>query len=113
MLTSTGIRRWAHPILTTTGSRKQISPRVVRPEHPHMALGISACIATSAAILYPHAKNDFSAFSPGFCVMCIDVGDDKVASLRLDAAELVRMNNQLFEGGILNANHHDHAFAEC
>jgi hypothetical protein len=78
-----------------------------------VALGIPACIAASAAILDPHAKDDFSALSLGLYVMRIDVRHDKVASLRLDTAELVRMDNQLFEGGILNGHHHDHAFAEC
>jgi hypothetical protein len=77
-----------------------------------VALGIPACIATSAAILDPHTKNDFSAFSLGLYVVRVDVGHDKVARLRLDTAELVRMDNQLFEGGILNGHHHDHAFAE-
>jgi hypothetical protein len=58
-----------------------------------VALGIPACIATSAAILDPYTKNDLGAFSLGSYAMRVDVGHDKVASLRLDAAELVRMDN--------------------
>jgi hypothetical protein len=56
-----------------------------------MTLGVPACIPAFAIVLDPNAKNDLSSFRLRSSVVRVKVCHDKVATLRLDAADLIRV----------------------
>src|SRR5262245_26427662 len=51
-------------------------------------------------------------FSLYFSIMRLNVCHYQIASLRLNPADLIRMNDQLFEWRMLDGTHHDHTLAE-
>src|SRR5262249_56580035 len=87
-------------------------PRIIGPEHPQMALGISTCIPLAAAVFDPYTKDNLGVFSLYFRVVRLDIIHDEIASLRFNTTDLIRMNNQPFEWRVLNGAHHNHTFAE-
>ena len=62
-----------------------------------MSFRIPACIASSAVILDPNSEDNLSALCLRSGEVRLNVCDDEIARLCFDAADLIRMDNQLFK----------------
>ena len=64
-----------------------VSPRIVSPETPQMALGIEARIKPTAVVLIFDLHDDLGAGRFGARIMRIGILDDDVGALGTDAAD--------------------------
>jgi len=78
-------------------SGRGLSPRVVGPEAPQMALGIAAGIKPTAVVLIFYLHDDLGAGRFGARIMRIGILDDNVGALGPDAAGFPRRLDPLAE----------------
>src|SRR5262245_4835827 len=97
---------------TTAQCLRLVLSRIIASEHPQMAFRIPTPVTLSAAIFHLYCKNDLSVFALQFLMVCLDVGHDEIARLRLNTTDLLWMDDVLFEWRVLNRRHHDHTVTE-
>src|SRR4029077_495914 len=89
-----------------------LSPRVVSPEAPQMALGIATGIKTTAVVLIFDFHDDLGTGRFGARIMRVGVLDDDIGALGPDAAGFPRRFDPLAEFVLARRAQHDHAIAE-
>ena len=94
------------------GHRERALPRVVGPERPEVALGVTAGVATPAEIVVLHGQDDLRAgrLRPG--MVGVRVRHHEIGALRLRPADLVGLLHEFLDRRVADRRQHQQGAAE-